>query len=134
MTEFLVDSSAWIEYLKGSSTGTKIAKIIESGKNRCFYSNIVIAEVISKTRRDNSDVKTAISGMRSFAANLNETEREFIKGGLIHAELRLKKKELSLADAIIIAASRKNELKILTCDFHLKEFNSIYFKKHGKQE
>lgn len=133
MTNFLVDSSAWVEYLKGTLTGVKIAKIIESRKNNCFYPNPVIAEVLSKTRRDNSDIKTAISGMKAFAKNLNETEREFINGGLIHAELKLKKSEISLADAIIIAASRKNNLKILTCDFHLKEFNSTYIKKHGKQ-
>lgn len=134
MSDFIIDSSAWIEYFKGTANGLKFRKLIESGANNCFFSNIILAEVVSKSKREEQNIAEIIRAMQNNASKINESEAEFIEGGLIHAEAKLKKKEIGLADSIIIAASRKHSLKILTQDFHLKEFNSTYFKKRGKQE
>ena len=133
MSNFIVDSSAWVEYFKGSENGLKFRKVIESKQNKCFFSNIILAEVVSKSKKEEQNVAEIIKAMQSTASKINESEAEFISGGLIHAELASSEKEVGLADSIIIAVSRKHSLKILTQDFHLKTFNSLYLaKRKGK--
>lgn len=129
MTRILVDSCAWVEYFKGSKNGKKFARIIESEKNQCFYSNIILAEVTSKFKRESENVKNAIEGMRNTAHPVYEKEIDYINGGLIHAREKENKKELSIADAIIIAISERNLLKILTQDFHFKNLENVLFVK-----
>ena len=49
---FVFDTYAWIEYFKGSATGTKVKRIVESEENEIFTSVMTIAELSSKLKRE----------------------------------------------------------------------------------
>lgn len=128
VTEFLVDTSAWLEYFRGTRLGEKARIIIESKANSCFYCNIVLAEAASKALRDNENPEELAKSIRLLAMSLDEDEKDYVDAGILHAKRKLDGKEFSLADAIIATFAKKKKLKILTKDFHLKEFNSVFLE------
>ncbi len=51
MTRYLIDSWAWIEYLKGSSVGRKVKEEVENDSNDIFTHVVSLAEITSKVKR-----------------------------------------------------------------------------------
>src|SRR3989338_1283280 len=120
--KIVVDTHAWIEYLKGSETGSKVRQIVESEENELFSSIITVSEVSSVFKRENRDVEQAcvsiIDLSKIYFINL-----EFAKeAGILHAETRKKIKDFCMADSIILLTARKLGAKILTGDPHFKGF------------
>ena len=117
---FVIDSSAWIEYFEGTTLGKKYAEIIEGELNIIITPRIVLAEVYSKHLRQNADALKARFAMESFSMPADEDNELYFDAAKIHAELRKIYKTISLADAIVIAVSRRNNAKLVTKDFHQK--------------
>ena len=125
VSNFLTDTSAWLEYFKGSRLGEGARQIIEDKANACFYCNIVISETASKALRDGENAEEMIKAIMLLSKPANETVKDAFDAGVLHAKRRLAGKEFSLADAVIATLAKKNKCKILTKDFHLKEFNAV---------
>ena len=43
--KLVVDASAWVEYLHGSTEGQKVKELVESDKNEVFSTTITLLEV-----------------------------------------------------------------------------------------
>ena len=56
--KYIIDSSAWIEYLQGSIFGEKVREILMNN-NEIYVINITISEVVSKIKREKSDFELA---------------------------------------------------------------------------
>ncbi|HZX20574.1 MAG TPA: PIN domain-containing protein [archaeon] len=125
---FLMDSSAWIEYLDASPLGAKVTKYLENKKYTIITPNIVTAEVISKAARKGKDAGIAIQAIKTLSRESKENVRDYIKAGLSHAEMRKSHSNISLADAIILVLAEKNKAKIITKDYHLKGKNTIFLE------
>ena len=123
---FLIDSSAWIEYFKGTNLGKKVKEILEDSNNQILTPKIVIAEVTSKIARSGQDPTEAFLAIESFSIQINEKQEYFFEAGVEHAKLKQKFEEISLADALIKVLEEKNNAKIVTKDFHLKGKNTIF--------
>ena len=52
--KYLIDTSAWIEYLNGSESGEKVNKILKN-RNEIYVISLIISEVISKVKRKEGD-------------------------------------------------------------------------------
>lgn len=115
MTNRVVDSWAWIEYLRGTEKGQHLKKEIEAG-SKLFTHSVTVAEIISKTKRDAGDTETAWHALLSLS-KIIETDAEFAKEvGLLHADIKSKRPNFSLSDAFSLFAARKYGAKVLTGD------------------
>ena len=125
--KILVDSSAWIEYLEGSEAGERVSQIL---KNEEIYSiNLIIAEVVSKIKRNNQDFNLAYKIISSNSMVFDLNPRIAKEAGLIHAEIKKKVRNFGLIDAIILSSAKKLNAKILTNDTHFEGFKETILIK-----
>ena len=117
---YLIDTSAWIEYLDGSAKGEKVNKSLNEAE--IFTTSQVIAELVSKTKRKRGNVDTAYNAIIKIAKVSEVTPRIAKEAGILHAETKAKLQSFSLADALIICSARALKAKILTTDSHFKSF------------
>lgn len=127
MNRFVIDAYAWIEYLNGSEKGKEVAEIVENDSNDIFTSTSTIAEVISKTMRENKDVQSALNHINNLSVVTSITHEIGILAGQIHFEAKKKNKEFGMLDAFVAATARKITAKILTGDEHFKNFKGAVF-------
>lgn len=123
---FVFDSSAWIEYLRGTPAGKTVAAILENEKSVVLTPNIVAAEVVSKMTREHGPVAESIESISNQSIAPLETRHDYFLIGQLHAELRKTMKNVSLADAVILTLAEKNSARIVTTDQHLKGKNTVF--------
>jgi len=117
--KYFIDSSAWIEYFEGSSAGEKVNNILEKD-NEIFILNINIGEVISFLKRKGKNFEVAYESMIKRAKIFKLTPRISKEAGILHAEKRINKSTISLADTLMICATKFIGAKIITKDPHFK--------------
>lgn len=116
MTNYILDSWAWFEYLDDSEKGKIIESYIQDTKNTLYTNAITVAEIISKVKRNNKDTEIAFNAISTLSIIYSGNETLCKEVGLIHAEQRKKNGKFSLADAFVVATARKFNAKILTAD------------------
>lgn len=125
---YLVDTSAWVEYLEGGKIGRDVQEILK-GENEILILPLIIAEVISKTKRNKSNVEVAYESMIKNSKVLEITPRIAKEAGLLHASKRLGLPSFSLVDALIASSANFAEATILTKDTHFKSFEKVFLLK-----
>ena len=129
MTRYVIDAYAWIEYLIGSDTGTKVYAILEKENIETYTCAVTVAEVVSKVAREGKDVKIAYDVLLSNSKVINADEELSKDAGLVHAEVRKTEKDFGLADAYVLATARKLKAKVLTGDPHFKNMKEAVLIK-----
>ena len=122
MSRYVIDASAWIEYLRGSQLGEQVKGYIESKESEAFTPLLTIAEVVSVVRREGKDHEIAYRHMLSLSKFLAMDPELCVEAGLFHATMRATIKDFGLADAFVFAAAKKIKAKIITKDRHFKGF------------
>ena len=122
VVKLVIDAYAWIEYLNGSEKGRKVAEIVENDSNEIFTSSCTIAEVVSKSLRENKDAKIALAHINNLSNIISVTQEISILTGQIHFEAKKKNKDFGMLDAFVAATARLANAKILTGDKHFKNF------------
>lgn len=121
MTEsFVLDSYAWIEYLRGSTQGA-IVKALLSKKCERFTSPIAIAEVCSKAIREGADPEEAFRAMTSRSIIFPILSEHALEAAKIHSSLKKMNPEIGLADAFIVELAKRTGSKVVTGDHHFKD-------------
>ena len=120
--EFVIDASAWIEYLQGTNKGKKIAGIIEKEENICFTAASAVAEIISKSTKLNLDCNMALKAISNLSTIYDITHEIAISAGQIHSSAKQHNKDFGMLDAFAIAIARKLKTKLLTSDYDFKQF------------
>lgn len=124
--KYLIDTSAWIEYLEGSNAGGKINDIV-TAENSIYTTPQIIGEVISKVKRKRGNLEIAYKTLISRAQIMEATPRIAKEAGILHAMHKEKVPSFSLADSFIIKIAESIQAAILTKDAHFKQFNNIEF-------
>ena len=119
-SKYVIDSSAWIEYLFGTNAGKKAAEFIENPDNTIITPNIVLAEVASKYARLGENPEQAIISITEMSSPAAETRNLYAQGGIKHAEMRRQHKNISLADCIVLSLAEMEGAAIIAKDYHLK--------------
>ena len=121
MSSYLLDASAWIEYLEGTPRGAAVERILMGAGNEFFTTPVTIAEVISVALRKGLDENVAFAAVAN--VKLIEMTRESAKTiSIAHATMRKTIKKFSLSDATVLVAARAIDAKIITGD---KDFSNI---------
>ncbi|HLC78013.1 MAG TPA: PIN domain-containing protein [Candidatus Nanoarchaeia archaeon] len=126
--KYLVDTSAWIEYLDGSKIGEEVNKILK-GTNEIYVISLIVSELVSKVKRKNGNADTAYDCIIKNSKIFDITPRTSKKIGILHAEVRNKIPSFSLADASILCSAESLGAKILTKDSHFKGFKETILIK-----
>ena len=115
VTACVVDTSAWIEWLVGSTTGKRLAKEIPD-KPDCVVPTIVQLELAKWLTREvgEDEADRVIAYTQKCIVVPLDTRL-----ALLAAELHRSHK-LATADAIVYATARDRGLPLLTCDAHFE--------------
>jgi predicted nucleic acid-binding protein len=129
LNKYIVDAWAWIEYFRGTEYGAKLNDLLEDPTTDIYTCAITVAEIISKTARDNQDVEAAYNMLLSNSRIIKLDEQISKHAGLLHVKMRQNSKDFGIADAFILAAANELEAKIITGDPHFKGLkNAIMIK------
>ena len=123
-----VDTSAWIEYLEGSKIGEKVNKILNE-ENEIYVISLIISEVISKIKRKRGNVDLAYDCIIKNSRIFDITPKISKKIGILHAQIKNKLPNFSLADASIVCSAEAIDAKIITKDTHFKGFKEAILIK-----
>ncbi len=115
MTNWVVDSWAWIEYIRGSDIGQKLRDELDLG-GEIFTHPVTIAELVSKFQREDLDSEDAWKAVTSMSKVISVNSLDAKNAGLAHASTKAKQPNFSLADAFVLQSARKLNCKVLTGD------------------
>ena len=115
MTSLVVDSWAWVEYLSGSESGKKVDGAIQEAQE-IWVSLASVAEVVSKYRRKGRDDALALRAITTLSKVGIQSLEDAQEAGRIHAELKRKVPNFSLADSFVLQLARKLDATVLTGD------------------
>ncbi|MBI4448648.1 PIN domain-containing protein [Candidatus Woesearchaeota archaeon] len=113
-TEYVLDSSAWYEYLGGTLKGAKIRKIIE--EQEVESSIIAIAELSDKCLREARPFEDYLKFIQQRAAILPLTLHIASESGKLKKERRTTKPTFSLADGIHLATAIERKAILVSAD------------------
>jgi predicted nucleic acid-binding protein len=118
--KYVIDAYAWIEYLIGSKTGEKVKSVLEKETNEIYTCAATVAEVVSKTAREDREFETAYDILLSNSQIVNIDDEISKEAGVLHCEMRKTKRDFELADAYVLAVARTVDAKILIGDPHFR--------------
>src|SRR3989338_7721323 len=112
----LIDTSAWIEYLK--KTSHPVTKEIESALflNVAAACQLVLAELIQGVRSEKE--AELILDLASVVKILSESDSTWQQAGFLANKLRKQGKIISLIDCYLAVLVKENKAVILTLDKH----------------
>ena len=116
MTEYVIDSWAWIEYLEGSKPGARVRDVIMDERNKVYTHVVSLAEILSKLKRRNKDPEIAWKAINNLSKILQIDESDSKAAGILHAQIKSKNKNFGLADSFVLYSARKMGGRVLTGD------------------
>jgi predicted nucleic acid-binding protein len=118
VSEYLVDTSIWVEFLRGEKTAIKnrLEKLLD--ENRAVVSGIVLAELLTgiHDEKDQDFLEDSFLGLPFLEAPRDV----FATAGKMGAALRKKGITLPLSDLLIAALAKAHGLTVLTLDHHFQ--------------
>ncbi len=129
MNKYIIDAWAWVEYFRGTKYGAKLNEILEDSTNETYTCSITVAEIISKTKRENQDVEAVYDMLLSNSQTIKLDEEISKQAGLFYAKMWQASKDFGVAGAFILAAADKLEAKIVTGDPHFKGLKNVTMAK-----
>ncbi len=129
---YLIDTSAWIDYLNGIERAKLIDEIIDDRESEIYCSVISIAEIASKCLRQlksKEEVLQNIENISSISIVLSIDKEISLIAGLKQAEVRATNKDFSLANAFIWIQAEQKKCKLITCDSDFKKFPEVVILK-----
>jgi len=118
----LIDSWAWIEYIKGSKNGERVEEILETEKT-ILTSAMNIAEVYKKLLADMPKEAQVLCQKILKSAIVIPLDTEIA----LHAAKIKQEKKIGMADAIVLATAEKTHAKVLTGDSDFKNLSNVIY-------
>lgn len=123
MSRYVLDSWAWVEYFEGDRKGLKVKDIILDSQNEFFTHCVSAAEIVSKAKRTGKDIDAVCGAIAANSKILEASIEDSKNAGIIHASIKSRNKNFSLADAFVLSAARKLKAKVITGDPDFKNID-----------
>jgi len=124
--KIIMDAYAWIEYLDGTKKGLKVKEFLMQ-PNEIYTSSFTIAEVISRSKRQEKNTDLVYQALSINSKIIQITPKIARDAGLFHAEMHKKIRDFGLIDSLLLVLARRLNAKILTGDKHFKQFKEAIF-------
>lgn len=141
MVGYIMDTSAWIEFFRGSPEGKKVAKYLFPEPTEIaplITSTLVITEMQSIYIRNEKEDKFPEDLERiQFLSRIEDriNEKNARNAGTKHAENHKKDIRISYVDCILWTLAEERNMKILSTDKHFEDCpQAIYIKKEVNDE
>ncbi len=129
MNTFVIDAYGWIEYFNGTKQGEKVKEIIENPKNKIYINCITIAELASSYKRNSLSFEAEKGVVLSLAVVYNIDLNFAEEAGVLHAEIREKRKHMGMADVFVLLTAKKLNAKVVTGDEDFRGLKEAYMIK-----
>jgi len=138
---YVMDTSAWIEFFRGSPEGEQIKGFlfpepIEIAPT--ITPTLVITEMRSAYIRDGKEDQffDDFEEVRSFSRIYDTLEESVsIAAGTKHARTHNRQNQISYVDCILWTIAEALDMKVLSTDRHFKDCpHAIYIKREGNNE
>lgn len=113
------DSSAWIEYFRGSTSGKTVKKIVDSTEN-VFTPSICLMEIKNKYLREEHEFEERIDFICGRSSIIDIDKDISLKGADIKDMYKL-----YTIDAVVYAAAQLQKSTLLTGDSHFKDLEDV---------
>ena len=115
----VLDSFAWIEYLKGSERGAAVKSYVDGGEP-LYTPSICLTEIKTRYLRDQKDPVPSLSFIieRSFIIPLSQDIA-------LRAADERQKAGLHTVDAIVYATGLQRKVAVVTGDQHFKNLSGV---------
>jgi len=118
--EFVIDSYAWIEYFRGTSSGERAREFVEGGS--AATSAITLAELQEKYLREKwNSFENDLKFITTKTTVISVNAKISILAGQINHQNKRKVKDWGMADSIILSTARISSAKVVTGDDHFKD-------------
>jgi len=118
MNDYLVDTSVWVEFLRGKKTAIKkrLEKLLD--ENRAVVTGIILAELMTgiSNEKEQRFLEECFLGL----PYLETTRQIFALAGKMGAALRKKGITMPISDLLIAALAKTDALTVLTLDNHFQ--------------
>jgi predicted nucleic acid-binding protein len=116
MIKLVIDSSAWIEYFRGSSKGQTVRAYLKSQHTKVFITGLIASEILTKFLKEGQPTNDVITALENLTS-LIQFDFPLAK---LTAELFVKHRKtcekFGIADAHVLAAAKLTGCRVLTCD------------------
>jgi len=118
----IVDSCGWLEWFTNGNLADSFERYLVD-QNNILMPTIVLYEVYKILKREAGEEKALLAAGYMKNSTVIPLDEEL---ALAAADVALQER-LAMADAIIVAAARKNNSKIITSDTDLKGHSSVTY-------
>ena|SRR3989338_7090786 len=130
---YLLDTSAWIEYFAGTALGEKVKEVIENGENSLATCILSIAEISDKLSKENERFDKSFAFIKNKSKIFGLTLDACSEAGKLKSGRRATKKDFSLADAIIYLTAKENSCKLITKDSDFENMPNIELLRESQK-
>lgn len=129
MTDYAVDTFAWIEYFAGTPIGARTRAVFEDSGNRLLTPAPMLAEIRSKFIREGLDPEPPTLAIESLSEVIPLDRALARVAGEEHARRRKTSKDFGMMDAFLLVTARSRRATILTGDPHFRGLAEVEFLK-----
>ena len=124
---YLIDSSAWIDYFIGSDRGLKLNTLLFTETDTFFTIEPCLAEIHAWSIKHHLDFSVFLSIIRANSELLSLSEQNWIDAGKERYEQRKKQKDFGLIDATLVVKQKEINCKIVSSDVHFRQLKNTVF-------
>ena len=111
---YIIDSSAWVDYLVGTSSGLKLKRLIE--QEEIATSVMALAEIADKFERDNRKFETMLKFIIRRSVILPVSVEVALRAAKLKNEVRKKRVKFGISDGIHLATALEEGATLITSD------------------
>jgi len=124
---YIIDTYAWIEYIKGSSQGLILKKLFENQKDKFITLECSLAEIKGVCSREKINFNEFYHIVKTNSIILRIQREHWLNAADIKTEFRKKRKNFGLIDAVLIAKQKELSCSLITGDPHFKGLKDVVF-------
>ena len=118
----LLDSSAWVEYFKGSEKGLKVKELLQE---RTATSAISLAELAFWFEKEGQDFIPALKNIQKNNVIISVEEEILISSGKLCFRLRKIRNKIGIIDCIIYSTAVTHGLTLVSTDSDFQGLPSV---------
>lgn len=121
MKPVMLDTSAWIDFLRAGSgpLGDTARKLI--ALDRAVLCGVVVAELVQGYKGDREQAQ--LRKLLNSIPRLDTIEEDWVNAGNLLRRLRAKGVTVPLTDAMVAVVAQRNGIAVLTADAHFRHLD-----------
>lgn len=124
---YIVDTHAWIEYMKGSSKASIFRKLLEDSNNKFITMECCLSEFFGFCLKNNHNFAEAYDMVKTNSVILPVMAANWVESAKIRFELRKNIPHFGLIDAILVSKQKELKCRIISGDPHFKTLKNVVY-------